>query len=96
MTVDAVGRRRSGQGFQTLVGEYALFAAGLRSRWNDESPLPYEEFAGPYRDLRRTLLEGCERLGEDLCHTGDGQIVMAARNEHVEHLGVTNVLRVQA
>jgi hypothetical protein len=39
----------SGRCFQTLADEYAQFAEGLRSRWGT-TPLPYEEFAGPYRD----------------------------------------------
>ncbi|ACZ89183.1 hypothetical protein Aros01_06659 [Streptosporangium roseum] len=39
--------------------------------------MPCEEFAGPYRELRRTLLEECRHLGERLRDTGDGQVVMA-------------------
>lgn len=77
VTIDADSRYSSGRGLRTLADEYAQFTEGLPSRWRDETPLPYEKFAGPYRELRRTLLEECRQLGERLRHTGDGQVGMA-------------------
>ncbi|MCG5220754.1 hypothetical protein [Streptosporangium sp. KLBMP 9127] len=88
VAIDTSDRR-----FQILAGEYAEFAEGLRSRWGDAFPLPYEEFAHPYQELRSTLLNGCERLGEDLRHIGAGQVVMAGRNTNTEHANVRNVVR---
>ncbi|MFG3437971.1 hypothetical protein ACGF0J_12095 [Nonomuraea sp. NPDC047897] len=84
VTIDAGGRRASGCRFGTLADEYAAFGAGLRTAWTEVSPLPYEEFAVPYQDFRRALLEDCDRLGEHLRHSGDGQVVMAEVNTLAE------------
>ncbi|MEV4097904.1 hypothetical protein [Streptosporangium saharense] len=93
VTIDVGGRHASGHGFQMLAGEYARYTAELRSRWGERSPLPYEEIATPYLELRNELLAECEQLGGDLTHIGDGQVVMAARNTAAEYANMTNALR---
>lgn len=97
--VDASGRHSSGRCFRTLADEYADYAAGLRGAWGDEAPFPYEEFAIPYRQLRRSLLDACDQLGDRLRHAGDGQVVMAETNisvEHVNTVGITQAGQVEA
>ncbi|MFE3451989.1 hypothetical protein ACFXJ8_24020 [Nonomuraea sp. NPDC059194] len=90
VTIDADGRSSSGRSFRALADEHADFAAGLRSEWTDEAPLPYEEFSVPYLTLRRDLLDACERLGKHLRQAGDGQVVMAERNTHTEYVNMKN------
>ena len=89
-TIDANGRHHSGRRFQALAGEHAGFLERLRSRWAEESPLPYEEFTLPYLELRSSLLEDCARLGGKLSDAGNGQVVMAGRNVDVEHVNTAN------
>ncbi|MFF5213232.1 hypothetical protein [Streptosporangium sp. NPDC000396] len=84
VVIDAHSRSASGHAFGKLADEHADFVAGLRSEWGEEAPLPYEEFSGPYLRLRRNLLDECERLGANLRHVGDGQVVMAERNREAE------------
>ncbi|MBB6346560.1 hypothetical protein ACWGH8_38380 [Nonomuraea muscovyensis] len=84
VTIDAGGRRASGLRYGTLADDHAAFTAELRAGWSEMSPLPYEEFAAPYLEFRRTLLEGCELLGEHLRHSGAGQVVMAEVNTLAE------------
>jgi hypothetical protein len=91
VTIDADGRRSSGRSFRTLADEHDGFTTGLRQAWGSESPLPYEEFAVPYSELRRSLLEGCERLGERLRHSGDGQVGMAEVNTRTEQAVMATV-----
>ena len=85
VVIDAYGRFASGRAFGTLANEHADFVAGLRSEWGEESPLPYEEFSVPYLELRRNLLDECERLGGNLRYVGDGQVFMAERNTDAEY-----------
>jgi hypothetical protein len=89
-TIDADGRHHSGRRFQTLAGEHAGFLERLRSQWAEESPLPYEEFALPYLELRSALLEDCVRLGGNLSDAGNGQVVMAGRNADAEQVNAAN------
>lgn len=91
VTIDAGGRRASGRRFGTLADEYAAFGAGLRAGWTEASPLPYEEFAVPYLEFRRALLEDCDRLGEHLRRSGDGQVVMAEINTLAERAAEAGV-----
>ncbi|GAA3677825.1 hypothetical protein GCM10022224_047370 [Nonomuraea antimicrobica] len=84
VVADASGRFASGRSFRTLADEHADFVAGLRGQWDEEAPLPYEEFAVPYLQLRRNLLDECERLGGNLRYVGDGQVFMAERNTDAE------------
>ncbi|HUR05935.1 MAG TPA: hypothetical protein VM347_25540 [Nonomuraea sp.] len=91
VNIDAGGRHSSGRSFRSLADEYADFATRLRGGWGDEAPLPYEEFSGPYRELRRTLLDACDRLDGHLRHTGNGQVIMAEVNVAAEHINTMNV-----
>ncbi|MEV0195966.1 hypothetical protein [Nonomuraea sp. NPDC050691] len=91
VTIDADGRRASGRRFGTLADEYAAFGAGLRAEWTEVSPLPYEEFSMPYQEFRHALLEDCDRLGEHLRHSRDGQVVMAEVNTLAEQAAEAGV-----
>lgn len=91
VTIDAGGRHAAGRRFGMLADEYAAFGAALRSGWTEASPLPYEEFAVPYLEFRRALLEDCDRLGEHLRRSGDGQVVMAEINTMAEHAAEAGV-----
>ncbi|MGN9836797.1 hypothetical protein ACTMTI_01610 [Nonomuraea sp. H19] len=93
VTIDAHGRSSSGRHFWRLAEEYGRFAAEFRQRWETESPLPYEEFAQPYSELRNGLLDDCEELGATLLGVGHGQIVMSGRNMDAEHANTMNALR---
>lgn len=93
IAIDSGGRYASGQRFQTLADEYAQFFAELRSELGDASPLPYEDFSGPYHELKKTLLDRCELLGGQLCDAGDGQVAMAGRNVVAEHVNTVNSSR---
>jgi hypothetical protein len=84
IVIDFVSRHTSGRRFQALASEYAEFVAELGSRWTDESPLPYEEFAIPYLEARNGLLRECDALGAAIRHAGDGQVRMAAMNAENE------------
>ncbi|MFB9832542.1 hypothetical protein [Actinoallomurus acaciae] len=90
-TIDANGRYHSGSRFQALAGEHAGFLERLRTQWAEGSPLPYEEFALPYLELRNALLENCARLGVNLSDAGNGQVVMAGQNVDVEQVNTANV-----
>lgn len=89
--IDAGGRDSAGRSLRRLADEYADFVAGLRGEWGEDAPLPYEEFSGPYRELRRTLLDACDLLGGHLRHAGHGQVIMAENNVEVEHINTMNV-----
>ncbi|MET8001684.1 hypothetical protein [Nonomuraea glycinis] len=93
VTIDAHGRYSSGRRFGVLAEEYGQFVAGLREHWDGECPLPYEEFAEPYSELRHGLLEDCEELGTTLLGIGEGQIVMSVRNIETEQANTLNALR---
>lgn len=95
--IDTSGRRASGHGFQTLVGDYARFASRLRtSRLATEPPLSDQGFSEGYRELIGNLLDRCDLLTERLSHAGDGQVAMADNNDaceqvilgHINHTGL--------
>ncbi|MEV0147639.1 MULTISPECIES: hypothetical protein [unclassified Nonomuraea] len=93
VAIDAGGRSSSGRRFLILTEEYGQFIAESRERWGNELPLPYEEFAEPYNELRNELLDDCRGLGTTLLGIGDGQIVMSGRNMDVEQVNTMNALR---
>ncbi|MEO3804904.1 hypothetical protein [Nonomuraea sp. B1E8] len=82
ITIDADGRDSSGRAMGGLAGEYAAYVKGLRRA--DEAPLPYEEFAAGYRELRESLRTSCEQLAASLDHAEAGQIAMAMVNRRTE------------
>ncbi|WP_214323351.1 hypothetical protein [Nonomuraea sediminis] len=77
--IDASGRDASGRSFGRLAEEYER---GLS--WAQDEPVPFEELAGPYRELREGLRQSCEQLARTLRRVGDGQVLMAAVNERAE------------
>ncbi|WP_326819618.1 hypothetical protein [Streptosporangium sp. NBC_01756] len=82
ITIDADGRDSSGRAMSRLAGEHTAYVNGLS--FADEAPLPYEEFAAGYRELRASLHALCEQLADSLDHAGAGQIAMAVVNMETE------------
>ncbi|MFC7585555.1 hypothetical protein ACFQYP_18775 [Nonomuraea antimicrobica] len=82
ISIDADGRDSSGRAMSRLAGEYTAYVNGLS--FADEAPLPYEEFAAGYRELRASLHASCEQLAGSLDRAGAGQIAMAVVNRGTE------------
>ncbi|GLW09962.1 hypothetical protein Misp01_50910 [Microtetraspora sp. NBRC 13810] len=91
--IDAEGRRAAGRGLRELAEEHALHRARMDGM-GGESPVPYDEVAGPYREFLASYVAGWDEVTGRLGFAGAGQLAMADTDTHTENANVTGVARV--